>query len=75
MAVTGQRNFLSFGDGLHDRSFEKKNVFELFFAAKSKFLVFIFAFFSFYMIFFINKARKLEVAESNPIMEIILISL
>ena len=44
-----------------------------FFCANSKTFVFNFAF-SFFLYLLTNKARKLEVAESNPFMENILIS-
>ena len=56
------------------QNFRYKNSFELFFTAKLKTFVFNFAVLIFFMIFF-NKSRKLEVAELNPIMESIPISL
>ena len=60
------RNILSLADGLHDRISETKNGFEFFFSAKcGKFEFCIFRFV--YLI--TNKARKIEVAESNLIME------
>ena len=71
--ITGQRNFLSLGDGLPDRTFETKNGFEL--NAKLKTFFFNFAFFSFLYGLFTNRDRKLEVAGSNPIMENVPISL
>ena len=46
-----------------------------FFKAMLKTLVFIFAFFSFFLYdLFTNTAKKLEVDESNPIMENFLLS-
>ena len=46
-----------------------------FFTAKLETVVFNFAFFSFFYASLTNKARKLEVAESNPLMEKFPISL
>ena len=61
------------GDGLLDRSYETKDGFEFFYCNLEN--LFIFAFFSSFLYdLFTNKTRKLEVAESNPIMENILIS-
>ena len=67
--ITGQPNFLNLGDGLTDRISETK-IFLDFFTAKLETFAFNFALFSFFLYdLFTNKARKLDVPESNPIME------
>ena len=63
--ITGQQNLLSFGDRFSDRIFGTKNGFELFWLRSWK------PSFGFAFLYdlFTNKARKIEVAGPNPIME------
>ena len=69
--IIGQQNFSSLGDGLLDGTFKTKNGYEFTAKLKTFFLILPFSVFS---DLFINKARKLEVAVSNPIMEDIPVS-
>ena len=66
--INSQRNFLGLEEGLHDRTPERKNVLNICFTSKSA--KFSFCTFQFFLNdLFTNKARKLEVAKSNLIIE------
>ena len=65
--ITGQRNFLSVGHGLLDKTSGTKTGFEFFLLRSGKLLFLILP--SFFNDLFSNEARKLEVAESNRITE------
>ena len=68
--ITGQRSFLSLSDGLHDNYPASKTVFEPFLLRNVETFSFEFCTFSFFLYDLVtNKSRKLEVVESNLIVE------